>query len=147
MAGLKLKKNLKPLRGIELAPLIDVISFIVIYFLMNATLEKGSVIKIQLPKSSSVAREKRSDQIVISVDEKGEVFFEKDTEPVKIEEIREKINLYLGPEEERKTKNPQVIIRADGKADYQKVIRVIDEVNASGIKRFNLAMTQKRNSN
>ncbi|WP_025176682.1 biopolymer transporter ExbD, partial [Leptospira interrogans] len=33
---------------IELAPLIDVISFIVIYFLMNATLEKSTVMKIEL---------------------------------------------------------------------------------------------------
>jgi len=144
MVKMKLQKNLKPLRGIELAPLIDVISFIVIYFLMNATLEKGSIIKIQLPKSSSIAKEKRTDQLVITVDKEGTVFFDKDSEPVKIEEVKNKINLYLGSKEERQTKNPQVIIRADGSADYQKVVRVIDEVNAAGITRFNLAMSKKR---
>lgn len=65
--------------------MIDVICFIVIYFLMNATLEKSTVIKIELPRSSSTAQEKKKDELVITINKDGKIFLDKDTEPVALE--------------------------------------------------------------
>lgn len=141
MAKLKFKKTLKPLRGIELAPMIDVISFIVIYFLMNATLEKGSIIKIQLPKSSSIAKETKTNELIITVDGKGNIFLNKDTEPVAVENLTKEINLFLGNPETRKKNDTHVTIKADASSNYQNVVKVIDQINAAGITRFDLAMT------
>ena len=137
------RKKSETHRGLELAPLIDVISFIVIYFLMNSTLEKGSVIKIQLPRSSATAVEKRKDELVISVNGRGDIFLNDEDEKIPLGELKNRINIYLGEPSERKGRNQKVIIRGDGDASYQTVIKVIDEVNAAGIQRFNLAMKKK----
>ena len=141
MKQFRLKKKLKPLRGIELAPLIDVISFIVIYFLMNSTLEKGTTIKVQLPKSSSIAKTRKMDQIIISVNAQGLVFMDNNETPIPVEELTGEIQKMTG--DAAKKEKSQVIIRADGTANYQTVIKVIDQINAAGIKKFNLAMTKQ----
>ncbi|MFB5649687.1 ExbD/TolR family protein [Leptospira wolffii] len=133
---------------IELAPMIDVICFIVIYFLMNATLEKSTVIKIELPRSSSTAQEKKKDELIITVNKDGKIFLDKDTEPVPLEKLTEKIKIFNGPEDKDK-KEPnknRVIIRGDGGANYQTIVKVIDKVNEAGVTRFNLAMVRQPGS-
>ncbi|PJZ70147.1 biopolymer transporter ExbD [Leptospira perolatii] len=128
---------------IELAPLIDVICFIVIYFLMNATLEKSTVVKIELPRSSSIAQEKKKDELVITINKDGKIFLDKDTEPVPIEKLTDKIKIFMGPEEKREANKNRVIIRGDGSANYQTIVKVIDKVNEAGVTRFNLAMVRQ----
>ena len=132
---------------IELAPLIDVISFIVIYFLMNATLEKNTSMKVELPRSSSVAKEKNQDELIITVDKQGKIYLDKDTEAVPIEKLTDRINSFLGPEKDRDPKKNRVIIRGDGGASYQTVVKVIDSVNSAGVTRFNLAMVKGTSTN
>jgi hypothetical protein len=39
-------------------------------------------------------------------------------------------------------KKNKVVIRGDGTASYQTVVKVIDEINAAGVTRFNLAMVK-----
>ncbi|TGN18502.1 ExbD/TolR family protein [Leptospira idonii] len=139
---MKFRKKQQSFNNIELAPLIDVISFIVIYFLMNATLEKNTALKVELPRSSSVSKEKQKDELIITVDKQGKVFLDKSTDPVALEALTERINGFLGPEKERDPKKNKVIIRGDGGASYQIVVKVIDAVNAAGVSRFNLAMVK-----
>ncbi|MCW7492250.1 biopolymer transporter ExbD [Leptospira sp. 2 VSF19] len=139
---MKFRKTQKSFNNIELAPLIDVISFIVIYFLMNATLEKNTALKVELPRSSSVAKEKQKDELVITVDKQGKIYLDQNAEAVPLEGLTEKINGFLGPEKERDPKKNKVIIRGDGGASYQVVVKVIDAVNAAGVSRFNLAMVK-----
>lgn len=140
---MKFKKSSRTTHDrIELAPLIDVISFIVIYFLMNATLEKNTALKVELPRSSSVAKEKSQEELIITVDKQGRIFLDRETEPVPLEKLTDRINSFMGPEKNRDPKKNRVIIRGDGGASYQTVVRVIDSVNAAGVSRFNLAMVK-----
>ena len=130
---------------IELAPLIDVIAFIVIYFLMNATLQKQTSIKIELPSSSNQSKsEQKKEKLTISIDKEGKIFFLNEKIPTKIEKLVEKLNFFLGPKEKRKQKDNQVIIRSDGNANYKSVIQVIDKVNEAGIGKFSLATIQEK---
>jgi len=138
----KFRKKSESFNKIELAPLIDVISFIVIYFLMNATLEKNTALKVELPRSSSVSKEKQKEELIITVDKQGKIYLDQNTEPVPLETLTEKINGYLGPEKDRDPKKNRVIIRGDGGASYQVVVKVIDAVNSAGVSRFNLAMVK-----
>lgn len=135
---------MKTFDRIDITSLIDVVSFIVIYFLINATLEKGTSIKIELPRSSSSAtKEKNQDDLIITVNKEGKVFLDKDSKSVPLDQLKEKINQFLGPKEKRDpAKKNKVIIRGDGNASYQTVVKVIDELNAAGISRFNLSMTK-----
>lgn len=134
---------MKTFDKIDITSLIDVVAFMVIYFLVNATLEKGTKIKIELPRSStSVSQEKNQDELIITVNKDGHIFLDKNPEPVPIERLTEKIVTFLGPEKERDPKKNKVIIRGDSGASYQTVVKVIDQVNAAGVVKFNLAMVK-----
>jgi len=140
---MKFRRTTKPFDRIDITSLIDVISFIVIYFLINATLEKGTSIKIELPRSStSATKEKNPDELIITVSKQGKIFLDKDPTAIPLEKLRDKIISFLGPKEKRDPKKNKVIIRGDGTASYQTVVKVIDEVNAAGVSRFNLAMVK-----
>ncbi len=140
---MKFRRTSKTFDRIDITSLIDVIAFIVIYFLINATLEKGTSIKIELPRSStSASKEKNQDELVITVNKQGKIFLDKDTTPVPLEGLKDKINSFLGPKEQRDPKKNKVVIRGDGTASYQTVIKVIDEINAAGVSRFTLAMVK-----
>ncbi|MCB1142903.1 MAG: biopolymer transporter ExbD [Leptospiraceae bacterium] len=138
---MKFRRTTKTFDRIDITSLIDVISFIVIYFLINATLEKGTSIKIELPRSSaSASKEKNHEDLIITVNKEGKIFLDKDQTPIPLDKVKDKIISFLGPKEKRDPKKNKVIIRGDGTASYQTVVKVIDEVNAAGVSRFNLAM-------
>ena len=138
---------MKTFDRIDITSLIDVVSFIVIYFLINATLEKGTSIKIELPRSStSSAKEKNQDELIITVKKDGKILLDRDPEPVPLDKLKDKIISFLGPKKGRDPKKNKVIIRGDSGANYQTVVKVIDEVNAAGVTRFNLAMVKGTNS-
>ncbi len=144
---MKFRRTMKTFDRIDITSLIDVVSFIVIYFLINATLEKGTSIKIELPRSStSSAKEKNQDELIITVNKDGKVLLDRDPEPVPLDKLKDKIISFLGPKKGRDPKKNKVIIRGDSGANYQTVVKVIDEVNAAGVTRFNLAMVKGTNS-
>jgi biopolymer transport protein ExbD len=145
---MKFRRTSKPFDRIDITSLIDVIAFIVIYFLINATLEKGTSIKIELPRSSaSATKEKNQDDLIITVNKEGKIFLDKDQTPIPLDKVKDKIISFLGPKEKRDPKKNKVIIRGDGTASYQTVVKVIDEVNAAGVSRFNLAMIKGPGNN
>ncbi|MBP9887353.1 MAG: biopolymer transporter ExbD [Leptospiraceae bacterium] len=144
---MKFRRTMKTFDRIDITSLIDVVSFIVIYFLINATLEKGTSIKIELPRSSTtVSKEKNQDELIITVDKAGKIFLDRDPEPVPLDKLKDKIVSFLGPKKNRDPKKNKVIIRGDSGASYQTVVKVIDEVNAAGVTRFNLAMVKGANN-
>ena len=59
-----------------------------------------------------------------------------------LENLTEKINLFLGPEKDRDPKKNKVIIRGDGSSNYQTIVKVIDSVNSAGVTKFHLAMVK-----
>jgi biopolymer transport protein ExbD len=140
---MKFRRTSKTFDRMDITSLIDVISFLVLFFLMHATLEKSSSIKIELPRSSTqVAKEKKNEDLVITVNAKGKIFIDKDPTPVDVEKLTDKINQFLGPKEKRDPKKNKVIIKGDKGADYQSIVKVIDKVNAAGVVRFNLSMVK-----
>ena len=144
---MKFRRTMKTFDRIDITSLIDVVSFIVIYFLINATLEKGTSIKIELPRSStSSAKEKNQDELIITVNRDNKVLLDRDPTPVPLDKLKDKIISFLGPKKGRDPKKNKVIIRGDSGANYQTVVKVIDEVNAAGVTRFNLAMVKGTNS-
>ncbi|MEM7181774.1 MAG: biopolymer transporter ExbD [Spirochaetota bacterium] len=139
---MKFRRTTKTFDRIDITSLIDVISFLVIYFLINATLEKASSIKIELPRSSTrVARQKKNKDLIITVNKEGRIYLNRDTKPVTLEQLPGKINIFLGNEKDKKgMRSGKVVIRGDKGSDYQTIVKVIDKVNEAGVKRFNLSM-------
>jgi len=117
--------------GIELAPFVDILFLLVTYFLMNATLSNNPAIKIELPKSDS-SQAAETQPLIVLINQDNQIFVNDKNVPLK--ELGKTVNDLIKDKDK-----DQVIIRGDKRSSYQMIISVMDELNKSGVTRFNLA--------
>ena len=116
---------------IEIIPLIDIIFFLLATFIMvSLSMTKNQGVQVALPSATSAASLGEQDEmekaVTLSVNDKGEVFFNKD-----------KITLAQLPlrlqQAKAAAKEPKVIINSDAGAYFKVVVAVLDEVRKVGI--------------
>ena len=112
---------------IEIIPLIDVIFFLLVTFMMiSLSMIKNQGINVNLPAARTSASEDRSKSVTIAVTETGDVYLDK-----------EKISMSVLPQalKELKIQDPdlKVFINGDAKAYFESAIKVLDEVRVEGI--------------
>ncbi len=114
------------LSDINTTPLVDVMLVLLIIFLITIPVVTTSV-KVELPKETLQIREAKAENIIISVDTQGRVFYYDSL----IKNQRDLVDRLkkvsvLDPQ-------PEVHIRGDGAANYEGVGRVILAVQRAGI--------------
>jgi biopolymer transport protein ExbD len=112
--------------AINTTPLVDVMLVLLIIFLITIPVVTTSV-PLQLPKERNEVRESKPENIVISVDATGRIFWNDlqiKTTAALIERLKKVAVL---------TPQPEVQIRGDGGARYDGVGRVIYAVQRAGI--------------
>ena len=112
--------------AINTTPLVDVMLVLLIIFLITVPVVTTSI-PVQLPKERNEIRETKPENITISVDGNGRIFWNdlqlKTTQQL-IDRLK-KISVL--------TPQPEVQIRGDGSADYEGVGRVIYACQRAGI--------------
>lgn len=106
---------------ISMSPLIDCVFLLLIYFLV-ATMSKktNKDVDIRLPESASaIKRLATDDQIVIGIDEQGNVFFEGKPASIMVLHDALRIEALANPEK-------QIRIDADADAPLSSVVEVVD---------------------
>ena len=135
--------NLRPHRPeppeINLAPLIDVVFLLLIFFMVSTTFKDDAQIQVRLPEATgqeAAADEPRAVQIVI--DAAGN-YYVNDRQVVdrKIESLKKAIAGAVGEDREL-----PVIIKADAKTPYQAVVTAMDGASQLGLLRFSFAATR-----
>jgi biopolymer transport protein ExbD len=112
---------------IEIIPLIDIIFFLLATFVMvSMSMIKNQGISVNLPAAATSASQDRKDYTSITVNEKGEYFFNK--EAVTIEQLTQRLTALKSGEPD-----PRVFINGDAKAEFGKAIAVLDEARKLGI--------------
>lgn len=122
--------------GIDLAPMVDIIFLLLAYFLINSTLAKTPAIRIDLPESET-ASYVGENTLDILVRQDG-VLQVNETE-VEMGNLSATLKATVAGRSEE----PEINIKGDAGAEYQRIIGVIDEVQKAGLKNFNLT-TNKR---
>jgi biopolymer transport protein ExbD len=130
------KTTLKKKSTINIIPMIDVIFFLLIFFMLFTTFRSNPMgIDLQLPKAVTVS-EQQSKSIIIDITKEGEVYYQgKKISLSNLMEIaRKKIN-----------ENNEIvaIINADREVRYKHLISVMDTVRQVGIYRLALAAEKK----
>src|SRR5437763_16838835 len=111
---------------INTTPLVDVMLVLLIIFLITIPVVTTSI-PIQLPKERNEVRETKPENITLSVDQQGRIYWNDLRMPTTDALIdRLKRVSVLRPQ-------PEVQIRGDGKADYDGVGRVIYACQRAGI--------------
>jgi biopolymer transport protein ExbD len=124
---------------IEIVPLIDIMFFLAAAFmLVSLTMNKNLGVNVQVPSASAAEKQdnKENKTLTLSINEKGEVFVNKDK--VSIPALGIRLQAFKSA-----VKDPSVVVNADGRAEYKTVAAVIDEAKKIGINKVALS-TEKR---
>ncbi|MVV48359.1 biopolymer transporter ExbD [Pseudomonas sp. PB120] len=118
------------LSEINVTPLVDVMLVLLVVFIVTAPLLTNAI-PINLPKTESVAPVEQKDPLVVSIDDKGKVFINKDeVQPDLLE-----FNLQAA-----KAKNPDVRVQlqADNGVNYGEVARAMASIERAGITKLSV---------
>jgi len=127
----KFRKVLRPGVAINIAPLVDVVFLLVIFFAVSTTFLETAGLKLELPTSSSTAtREPLELTVLLAAD--GTLSYE--GRVVAQAELREALRADLG-ESERKI----VVLRADTSTPHGEVVRVMDLIREAGAEGLTVA--------
>ncbi len=114
--------------AIDIAPLVDVVFLLVIFFAVSTTFLETSGIKLELPGSTSTARREMK-EVAVYLDADGTLSF--DGRTVTMDQLRDELASALETAESK-----VVVLRADTTAQHGKVVRLMDlarEVGAEGL--------------
>jgi biopolymer transport protein ExbD len=126
---------------IEIIPLIDIIFFLLATFIMvSLSMSKNQGVQVALPSASSAAslgdQQELDKAVTLSVNEKGEVFWNK--EKITLAQLPLRLQTLKAT-----SKDPKVILNSDAGASFKYLVGVLDEVRKIGIAKVGIN-TDKR---
>ena len=122
------------LSEINVTPLVDVMLVLLVVFIVTAPLLTNSI-PINLPKTESVAPVEQKDPLVVSIDDKGKVFINKD----EIQPDLLETNLKAA-----KTKDAEVRVQlqVDNAVNYGEVARAMASIERAGITKLSVIIAK-----
>ena len=122
----------KPLSEINVTPLVDVMLVLLIIFMISAPLLTVGV-PVELPKTEASAVETEKPPVTVSIDQDGAIFVSRDE--TAYDALIERVTDAAGDTDREKL---SIFVRADGRAPYQAVARVMARLSAGGFTKLNL---------
>ena len=115
---------------INVTPLVDVMLVLLVVFIVTAPLLTNSI-PINMPKTESVAPVEQKDPLVVSIDDTGKVFINKDEVQPDVLEFNLK---------SAKAKDPEVRVQlqADNGVNYGEVARAMASIERAGITKLSV---------
>ena len=110
---------------INMTPFVDVMLVLLIIFIVTLPVIQHSV-KIELPKAASSASNSKPETIQVSIDAKGQIFW--NTTPVSLDEYVSKAKQAASQEP-----IPEVNLRADKRVVYDAVAQVLSASKRNGL--------------
>ena len=122
----------RPLSEINVTPLVDVMLVLLIIFMISAPLLTTGV-PVELPKTEAGAVPTDNEPVTVSIDQAGDIFIGQDA--VDFERLLDQVGAEAG---ETGDGEKPIFVRADGRAPYQAVARVMARLSAGGFTKLNL---------
>ncbi|MBD8708666.1 MULTISPECIES: ExbD/TolR family protein [Pseudomonas] len=122
--------NDEVLSEINVTPLVDVMLVLLVVFIVTAPLLTNSI-PINLPKTEAVAPVEQKDPLVVSIDDKGKLFINKDEIQADLLES----NLRAAKD---KNADVRVQLQADNGVNYGEVARAMASIEKAGITKLSV---------
>ena len=122
----------RPLSEINVTPLVDVMLVLLIIFMISAPLLTVGV-PVELPRTEASAVEIDNEPITVSIDRDGAIFVDRDE--TAWERLTARVSDAAGDADPAEK---AIFVRADGRAPYQAVARVMARLSAAGFTKLNL---------
>ena len=122
----------RPLSEINVTPLVDVMLVLLIIFMISAPLLTVGV-PVELPQTEAGAVDTDNEPVTVSIDRDGAIFIDKDE--TSYDQLLDRVGTAAGTDD---PSSKPVFVRADGRAPYQAVARVMARLSAGGFTKLNL---------
>jgi biopolymer transport protein TolR len=122
-----------PMAEINVTPMVDVMLVLLIIFMVTAPLLVAGV-PVDLPDSKAGALDQEQKPVQISLDPSGAIFV--DETPVAPEQLGARLAQIAASSGEEG--GPRIFLRADRGLDYGRVMGVMGEINAAGLRKVAL---------
>ena len=121
--------------GIDLAPMLDFVTNLLIFFIITAVFVKEAGLEVNRPTSFEQPEESDNESIQIQILESGEIWV--DNRPVDVQAVRANV-------ERMSAVSPDsgVLILAQDRAPTGTLVEVIDQVHLGGIDNITFSTTQ-----
>ena len=129
----KKKKNIE----INVAPLIDIVFLLLIFFMLTSEFTDFKTIDMISPNQSSTSIQKNDLPIIINLSENGLV--EIDKIEIKLEDLSETIQMKL-----MNSKNKKIVISTLNETKINNLIIVVDTIRSLGIENLALITKEKK---
>ncbi len=122
--------------GIDLAPMLDFVLNLLIFFIITAVFAKEVGLTVSRPNSSAATEKKESGSIVITIDATGAIIVDKRT--VDVRAVRANIERLHA-----QRPDDSVVVVAEKGAQTGVLVQVIDQVRQGGIQNVSIAATER----
>ena len=137
-----LRPGYKKDEGVEvnLTPLIDVVFLLLIFFMVSSTFDRHAKLKVQLPQADAQLQQNVDNPIVLSIDSKGKYYID-DRQLVneQLDTLKAALKKTVG-----KRSNVTLLLRADGNATHQSVVRAMDAAAQLGLTKLSIATVENQ---
>ena len=128
---------------INVTPMVDVMLVLLIVFMVSAPLLTVGV-PVDLPQTQAKSLEKGAEPLVVSLTLKGDVYLQSSDTPTPIEELVPKLKAVT--DARGAGLDERIYVRADRKADWGAVMRVMGRLSAAGFRKVALVTEVERGS-
>ncbi len=128
---MEFRRRSRPAVSINIAPIVDVVFLLVIFFAVSTTFLETAGLKLDLPRSTSTV-ERRSEELTVMLGADGAISF--DGERLEHEGLRRRLGEALATSADRR-----VVLRADGGARHAEVVAVMDAIRDAGAEALTVA--------
>lgn len=123
---------------ISMAPMVDIVFLLLIFFMVTTTFNREAEIQIELPEATGKPLPKEEFILDISIDNQGRYFVnQKRVRDGKVETLVSALKLTKG----NNTK-VHVLISSDKNTPYQAVVSAMDAARQLGLNKFSLSIKQ-----
>ncbi len=123
--GISIVRKKKDFTGLNIAPLVDIIFILLIFFMVTWQFSSDHGIKISLPESETASPGEK-DVVIVSINRDREIYL--GDEIIEIDSLENKLLLI------KKRRNiTSLVIRADRKVELEYAVMIFDRVKKAGM--------------
>jgi len=109
-----------------IAPLIDIVFLLLIFFMVTSHFDVASGVRIRLPQSSRRILDQVEDKVTLVLDESGKVYFK--GREIDQETLRENLRDIVG-----RQGVVRLVLQADKDVRHGQVVKIMDLAKAAGV--------------
>ena len=118
---------------VMIIPMIDIMLFLLVFFMISTIyMVQTNTVQVALPQAAASKMETRPNIVPITVTDKGDVLYDKDSIPNQDIEGKVKASLASDPD-------TVFVLRGDKAANYERVVRVLDLLKRAGPRHVSIA--------